>query len=169
MQKCIGRPPLPIQIFTVTLNKKRPKPGTVQKGVANMADNLAYQGDYEEKYRREVLNGAIVLMSPRPQVNHNRIAKNITYAFEQYLRGKKCEAFPDGTDVYLTEKDIVIPDVMIVCDKDKIKPDGIHGTPDLIVEVLSRSTEKRDKGYKKIFTSAVACWNTGLSIRTNAP
>lgn len=38
---------------------------------------------------------------------------------------------------------------MIVWNRDIIKKDGIHGTPDLIVEVLSPSTAKNDKGYKK--------------------
>ena len=38
---------------------------------------------------------------------------------------------------------------MIVCDRDKIKWDGVHGAPDLVVEILSPSTAARDKGYKK--------------------
>ena len=41
-----------------------------------------------------------------------------------------------------------MPDVKIVCDPDKIKKDGIHGAPDLIVEVLSPTTQTNDKGYK---------------------
>jgi len=110
-----------------------------------MADNLAYQ----EELRDEMLNGKVVLMSPRPTVNHNRVAFNIARIFANRLDGKPCEAFSDGTDVYLTEKDRVIPDVMIVCKKDIIKRNGVHGVPDLIVEVLSPGTEKRDRGYKK--------------------
>ncbi len=110
-----------------------------------MADNLAYQ----EELRNEMLNGKVVAMSPRPAVNHNRVIGNIFYAFMGYLRGKTCEPFADGTDVYLTEKDRVIPDVMIICKKEIIKRNGIHGTPDLVVEVLSPGTEKRDRGYKK--------------------
>lgn len=38
---------------------------------------------------------------------------------------------------------------MVVCNKDIIKKDGVHGVPDLIVEVISPSTAKKDKGYKK--------------------
>lgn len=110
-----------------------------------MSDNLAYQEEpWEEK-----LNGQIFLMSPRPSVNHNQAAGNIYHIFRNYLKGKTCRAFPDGTDVFLTEEDNVIPDAMIVCNKDIIKPDGIHGAPDLIVEVLSPRTAKNDRGYKK--------------------
>ena len=39
--------------------------------------------------------------------------------------------------------------MMVVCDRDKIKRNGVHGAPDLVVEVLSPGTAKRDRGYKK--------------------
>ena len=112
-----------------------------------MADNLAYQ--YYDEPRNETLNGKVVLMSPRPLVNHNRVIFNIARIFGNYLKGKPCEAFADGTDVFLTEKDRVIPDAMIICNKDIIKRKGIYGSPNLVVEVLSHGTEKRDRGYKK--------------------
>lgn len=109
-----------------------------------MNGNLAYQ----EEPREELLNGEIYMMSS-PTVNHSQIASNIYYAFRSYLKGKTCRAFNDGVDVYLTENDRVIPDAMIVCNKNNIKLDGIHGAPDLVVEVLSPGTSKNDKGYKK--------------------
>ena len=107
--------------------------------------NLAYK----EEYKEEVLNGEIVLMSPSPSINHNIIASNITTVFKVYLADKKCMVFQDGVDLYLSEKDIVVPDMAVVCNKDIIKDDGIYGAPSLIVEVLSPSTAKNDKGYKK--------------------
>lgn len=106
--------------------------------------NLAYQEDPRE----ELLNGKIVMMSSA-SINHNRVAGNIYHIFRNYLKGKACEAFSDGVDVYLSDDDRVIPDALIVCNKDIIRPDGIHGAPDLVVEVLSPSTAKNDKGYKK--------------------
>ncbi len=109
-----------------------------------MDENLVYQ----EEPRMELLNGKIVMMSS-PSVNHNIIAFNIARIFNEYLKGKPCRAFNDGVDVYLTEKDRVIPDALIVCNKNTIKLDGIHGAPDLIVEILSPSTAKYDKGYKR--------------------
>ena len=109
-----------------------------------MNGNLAYQ----EEPREELLNGKIFMMAS-PSVNHSTVASNIYYAFRTYLKGKTCRAFNDGVDVYLTEDDRVIPDAMIVCNKNMIALDGIHGAPDLIVEVLSPSTAKNDRGYKK--------------------
>ena len=38
---------------------------------------------------------------------------------------------------------------MVVCDRSKIKPDGVYGPPDLVVEVLSPSTARNDRMHKK--------------------
>jgi Uma2 family endonuclease len=110
-----------------------------------MNDNLAYQEDLRE----EMIDGKVVLMSPRPNYNHNRIAANIYVLFESYLRGKQCTAFSDGYDLYLSETERFVPDMMIVCDRNKIKWNGVHGAPDLVVEVLSPGTAKYDRGHKK--------------------
>ena len=110
-----------------------------------MNDNLAYQ----DEFREELISGKLIAMSPRPSVNHNRIIFNLSVIFGHYLNGKKCEPFADGTDLYLTDDDHFIPDFMVVCDPDKVQSNGVHGAPDLVVEVLSLSTAKRDRGYKK--------------------
>ena len=110
-----------------------------------MNSNLAYR----EESREELIGGQVVAMSPSPSVNHNRVASNIFYLFRHHLKGRKCEPFADGTDLYLTEEDIYVPDFMVVCDPDKVKQDGVHGAPDLVVEVLSPSTAKNDRGRKK--------------------
>lgn len=104
---------------------------------------------YEKDIRTEKLGGRIVYMSPSPMVNHHEVSTTLHFIFKQYLKGKKCRAFGDGVDVFLTPDDRVIPDMMIVCNPDIIKSTGIYGTPDFIVEVLSPSTAKNDRGYKK--------------------
>jgi Uma2 family endonuclease len=109
-----------------------------------MNTNLAYQDEIWE----ELIDGTIVAMSPAAS-NHNRISGNIHAIFWTYLKDKPCEPFPDGENLFLSEKDHLIPDGMIVCDPDKIKSDGVHGAPDLVVEVLSPSTAKNDRGHKK--------------------
>ena len=101
-----------------------------------MNSNLAYQ----EEPREELIGGKVVAMSPRPAFNHNRVAFRIAHIFENYL---------DGTDLFLTEEDRFIRDVMVFCDRDKIRRDGVHGAPDLVVEVLSPTTARNDKTVKK--------------------
>lgn len=109
-----------------------------------MNENLAYQ----EEQRKELIDGKVVMMSPRPSFNHNRVASNIFWIFESYLHGHKCTPIADGMDLYLTEANQIVPDFMIVCDPDKIKNDGVHGAPDLVAEVLSPSTARNDRTRK---------------------
>ena len=109
-----------------------------------MENKLYHEDDWDE-----LLDGKTVAMSPRPAVNHGKVVENIYSIFRRNFKDKQCTAFSDGYDVYLTENDRVVPDVMVVCDKNIIKNEGIRGVPDLIVEVLSPSTARTDKGYKK--------------------
>ena len=107
-----------------------------------MNTNLAYQDDYG---REELIGGEVVMMSPA-STNHNRIAGDIFKIFSIYLEGRTCEPFSDGMDVYLTEEDHFIPDMMVVCDPEKVQWNGVFGAPDLVVEVLSPSTGRTDRG-----------------------
>lgn len=96
----------------------------------------------------ECIEGKVYLMSPRPRASHNFIAANIYRIFADHLRGKTCRAIMDGMDLFLDNENRYVPDAMIVCDRKKIKRDGVHGAPDLVVEVLSPSTGSRDRGVK---------------------
>ena len=107
-------------------------------------DNLALQ----DEQRTEILNGKIYMMASAG-INHIRILKNIFRVFDNFLNGKTCEVFSDNVDVKLDKDNTVIPDLSVVCDPSIIEADGIHGAPDLIVEVLSPSTAKRDMEDKK--------------------
>nr|DAP07326.1 MAG TPA: protein of unknown function DUF820 [Bacteriophage sp.] len=112
-------------------------------------DNLAYINDRIIKIKTELIDGKIFMMSPRPRVEHATVCTNIASEFRSYLKGKTCRAFCDGVDVFLDENNRFIPDTMIVCNPDIIKHDGIHGAPDLVVEVLSKTTAKNDRSKKK--------------------
>ena len=105
---------------------------------------MAYEFEAEE----EIIGGKVVMMAS-PSTNHIFIAGNLYNIFSNYLRGKQCVPFPDGATLFLSETEEYKPDMMVVCDPDKIRFDGVHGAPDLVVEVLSPSTGRNDRGHKK--------------------
>ena len=105
--------------------------------------NLAYK----EEPRTELIDGKLVMLAA-PTTNHDAVAGAIYYSFYNYLRGKLCRVFISDTAVYLDDGEEYQPDVKVVCDRSKIQRDGIHGAPDLVVEVLSPSTARYDKGHK---------------------
>jgi Uma2 family endonuclease len=122
----------------------------VEKAMANLAHGCLYPNGLKEERRKELIGG-IWMMSPAASVYHNMVKRSICRIFDRYLMSKKskgCRLF-DEVDVYLTEEDNFQPDVMIVCNKDIIKPKGVFGAPDLVVEILSPSTASRDRGRKK--------------------
>jgi len=109
-----------------------------------MNHNLACKNELRE----ELIGGELVMMAPASS-GHTYVDDNILSLFKHYLKGKTCVPFGDGLLVHLTEEDAFVPDVMVVCDRSKIRRNGVYGAPDLVVEVLSPGTAKRDRGYKK--------------------
>ena len=106
--------------------------------------NLAYQIAPET----EIIGGKVVMMAS-PKLKHLFISGNIYAIFHDYLRGKKCVPIHDGGTVFLEDGEEYRPDMMVVCDPDKLGKNGVNGAPDLVVEVLSPRTARYDKGHKK--------------------
>ena len=105
-------------------------------------------GILPEERREELIGGKVVMMAPA-SAEHVYTAGSIYNIFKNYLKGKNCIPFSDGLLVHLTDENKFVPDMMVVCDRSKIKSDGVHGAPDLVVEVLSPSTAKDDRTRKK--------------------
>jgi len=104
-----------------------------------------------EDKRYEIIDGDL-FMVPSPNERHQHILSNIFYVLFGYVRKNKlgtvyCAPF----DILFSEEDIVQPDIIFVSNKNKkiITKDNIQGAPDLLVEILSPSTSKRDIGIKK--------------------
>ena len=104
--------------------------------------------------RFELIDGQIYMLAS-PTVLHQRICGFIYRQTANYLAGKKCEAFIAPLDVFLSDEDgycenVYQPDVMVVCDEDKIGNRGINGSPDLVIEVSSPSSYRVDHMNKLI-------------------
>jgi len=80
-----------------------------------------------------------------PNTRHQAVLVELSSQFRVYLRGKPCQVFPAPYDVRLfyeedeSDDTVVQPDIMVICDKNKIGPEGCRGAPDLVIEILSPS------------------------------
>ena len=57
---------------------------------------------------------------------------------------------PSPVSVQLDEdnRTMLQPDVVVCCDRDKILRSHVYGAPDMVIEILSPSTRKKDMGLK---------------------
>ena len=99
--------------------------------------------------RWELICGVPYNMTPAPTFRHQRIVGNFYRIIGNKLIGKQCTPGIAPTDVILSERDVVQPDVFVVCDKNKITEKNIQGAPALVIEVLSPSTKLKDKREKR--------------------
>ncbi len=125
-----------------------------------MATNLAeektsytyedYRG-FPDDLRCEILDGEIYDMTPAPTTVHQAVTLRIAYVLERDMesKGYPCRVFMAPIDVILSDKDVVQPDVLIVCERSRIKEAGIFGAPDVVFEVISPSTETKDRKQKR--------------------
>ena len=111
------------------------------------ADYLLWQ--FSE--RVELIKGRVFKMSPAPKRIHQSISINLSAMFWNFFDKHKCKLFAAPFDVRLSKKKkdrqietVVQPDISVICDISKLDDRGCLGAPDLIVEILSPSTRKKD-------------------------
>ncbi len=103
---------------------------------------------WPDNERWQLVGGEAYAMSPAPATRHQLLVARLTRHWANYLDGKPCDVFPAPTDLKLSDVDVVQPDLMVVCEPDKVKPTHIEGPPSLVIEILSPSTELLDRGRK---------------------
>ncbi len=117
------------------------------------ADYLTWDDDE----RWELIDGVVYNMSPAPMRKHQKILVKLSRILDVYLDGKPCEVYVAPFDVRFAEKSnddnntidsVVQPDISVICNEMKLDDYGCIGSPDLIIEILSPSTAKKDKTVK---------------------
>ena len=104
------------------------------------ADYLEWEGP--ERY--ELLSGEAYMMAS-PTVAHQRISKKLLVQFDNWLEGKPSEIFSAPLDVRpfpkknKSDSTIVQPDLLVVCDDNKLSKGSVDGAPDLVIEIISPS------------------------------
>ncbi len=109
------------------------------------------EADYEtlpSEPRCELLYGRLIV-SPSPSLTHQRVLRQLAYHFGAFAREQGGESFFAPLDVRLVDHSIVQPDLIYVSpQRSAILRERIFGAPDLVIEVLSPSTARRDLGAK---------------------
>lgn len=95
----------------------------------------------------EIIDGRIFAMAPAPSRMHQELITEILYELSSYIKSNNgsCKVYPAPFDVVLKNVDedikhsrnIVQPDISVICDKNKLTDKGCTGSPDMIVEVIS--------------------------------
>lgn len=106
-----------------------------------------------EDTRIEVFDGIPYNMASPSQI-HQTILTELLVSIRSYLKKKKgnCSVFPAPFDVKLSDNTLTIvqPDIMIVCDKDKLDGKRCNGAPDFIIEIVS-SGNPADDYVRKLY------------------
>jgi Uma2 family endonuclease len=116
---------------------------------------LTYQdllGLPEDLLRHELIDGKH-LMSPAPNLKHQRIVGNLFLLLGVHLRDHPVgRVYGAPVDVCLSQIDVVEPDLVYISAESERRLDAgryLAGAPDLVVEVLSPSTARIDQGKKR--------------------
>ena len=109
---------------------------------------------WDEDERWEILDG-IAYMQAAPSRIHQEISGELYRQFANYFQGKSCRVyhapFCVRLDIEKNDNDIknvVEPDIAIVCDSSKLDKRGCKGSPDMIIEILSPSSGRKDRFVK---------------------
>ena len=104
----------------------------------------------------ELINGNLVVEA-KTTAAHNNAVLEIATALRHFTTANNgiCKVFTENVALYCNElsedaKNLFLPDVMTVCDKEGIKDDGVHTAPLFVAEVTSESARKNDYGRKMI-------------------
>jgi len=118
-------------------------------------DRLFTYADYctwDDDQRYELIGGRVYAMSPGPSSGHQGVGLSLVRELAVFLKGKHCRMFFAPFDVRLNadkeDNTVVQPDIVVICDHSKIVSSGCIGAPDLIIEIASPSTARRDKTLK---------------------
>lgn len=111
-----------------------------------------YEALPEEK-RVEVFDGIIYDMASPSQI-HQTLSMELSNILYNYIKNKKgaCQVFCAPFDVKLSDNPLTIvqPDIMVICDKDKLDEKRCNGAPDFIIEIVS-SGNPADDYIRKLY------------------
>src|SRR2546426_2804470 len=107
----------------------------------------------QAEYKSEYLNGEIFAMSGASR-KHNLLTTNIRSSLNQQLRGRPCEVYASEMRVKVNATGLyTYPDVVVVCGEPRLEDEYFDTllNPTVLIEVLSKSTERYDRIAKSSY------------------
>lgn len=114
-------------------------------------DYLAIERQSDKKH--EYYDGDMQAMSGA-SLKHNYIAANLYSGIGTFLKEKACAILPSEMRISTPNRDTYLyPDASIVCGEPELEDDKFDTllNPSVIFEILSRSTQRNDQGYKFLY------------------
>lgn len=100
-----------------------------------------------EDRRVEVFEGVVFDMSSPSQI-HQEISAELSNIIYNYIKSGKgaCRLFTAPFDVKLSDNPLIIvqPDIMVICDKNKLDGKRCNGAPDFVIEIVSPGSQADD-------------------------
>ena len=100
-----------------------------------------------EERRAEVFDGILYDMASPSQI-HQSVSMQLSTVINNYILRRKgsCSIFSAPFDVKLSDKPLTIvqPDIMVICDKNKLDGKRCNGAPDFIIEIVSPGNPSDD-------------------------
>ncbi|MEW6238352.1 MAG: Uma2 family endonuclease [Candidatus Omnitrophota bacterium] len=106
---------------------------------------------FSDEKRYEIIEGE-VYMVPSPLIYHQRVSRNLMRLIEDFVLEKNLgEVYYAPLDVVLSDINVVQPDILFVSIENAgiITDKNIQGAPDLVIEILSLSSDHKDKVLKR--------------------
>lgn len=127
---------------------------------------LAWEAKQDGKYEYE--NGKIIAMTGGT-IPHSQISPNLGALLLAHLRGKSCKVTISDAKVSIRSGKYYYPDIVVTCDdRDRFARDFLQH-PVLIAEVLSPTTEARDRGIKQQNYMLIDTLQTYILINSERP
>ncbi|HZI18496.1 MAG TPA: Uma2 family endonuclease [Pyrinomonadaceae bacterium] len=104
----------------------------------------------ESEFKSEYVEGVVYAMTGA-SVSHIQVVLNISSELKGQLRGRSCLVLPSEMKVKLPDsRKFFYPDIVVICGQPAFHDErrDIIENPLLLIEVLSESTEKFDRGAK---------------------
>jgi len=119
-----------------------------EKGAYTVEDYRALPDDV----RAELIDGKFFVMDA-PSLAHQAMLSQLYLRIANYIAQNKgeCMVFVPQTDVRLDadDKTVVQPDLLVVCNPEQLRAQAVVGAPDLVIEILSPSTRRKDMTLKR--------------------